>query len=301
MQIKLKRALKTSFDQLGINIRRARNVRPLDLSGYEGMDPISASYEATGRSTLIRVPLNRILTFGLTAFPATISASSPFIRTLTAYHNGACRNYHTSPLQTFYSTYQPKTAAELMGIASPSYSRLRKLPPGAALMSWRPSAPDNLAVERALQVEYDNREHVQGWSYSDGDPFFGPVSLRKGELEFSRLINIYKSISEKGFKVDITGIDNITVVCLVSKGEWRLMIVNSGQHRVAALAALGYETIIVQLQAAEGLGGIIRREEAARWPAVRKGFLTQEEALRVFDRVFEGRQPSVAKKWLEAI
>lgn len=67
--------------------------------------------------------------------------------------------------------------------------------------------------------------------------------------------------------------------------EYRVMI-SRGQHRIAALAAMGAKTAPVRL-----LPKIIARSEASLWPNVDRGFYTVEQAMAVFDRIFEGRQP----------
>ena len=75
--------------------------------------------------------------------------------------------------------------------------------------------------------------------------------------------------------------------------EWAVWIDN-GNHRVSAMASLQYEEVPIILRPRK----TIRRSEADKWPAVREGVMTEEEAREVFDRIFEGRQPAaVSAVW----
>jgi hypothetical protein len=215
------------------------------------------------------------------------------------YHSSCSQSYKGSPLEAFYNCYQPRTAGELFGIEPKSSSVLNKLPPSGAPLPWRPQQPSELVRQRKNQICQDNNEHGAHLSADDGDPFLGPVSSHKGQLEFSRLIRVFESIKKSGFSIDWQGINNINVVGLTSGNKWRAMVSSSGQHRLAALAVLGYETVVVQLESREGLSGIIRREDYMHWPMVQSGVVTECEALATFDRLFSGRQPECANNWLD--
>src|SRR5699024_9180882 len=116
-------------------------------------------------------------------------------------------------------------------------------------------------------------------SHNDGDPFFGPVSNTKGRLEFNRLVRVFNSIKREGQRVDKQGIENIQAICLYdARFKLARYFIVAGQHRVAALSALGYEEIVIQLALGNG-AVIVRRDEAAYWPTVQAGFYSQEEAL----------------------
>lgn len=64
-------------------------------------------------------------------------------------------------------------------------------------------------------------------------------------------------------------------------------IVETGRHRMAALAALGHETAPVWLPSK-----VVRREEVSAWPGVVAGVFTRKDALAIFGRLFAARQPA---------
>ena len=117
------------------------------------------------------------------------------------------------------------------------------------------------------------------------------MSEKKIELELHRLKSISHLIKKNDYQYDLSGNMNINATCLWSDvhNDWRFLI-QGGEHRIAALVALGYTSAIVQTTR-HGLTGIVQRSHAAYWPAVRQGYFTEEEAIKLFDRIFDGRQP----------
>src|SRR5699024_6064950 len=131
-------------------------------------------------------------------------------------------------------------AAEILGIRNPSCRKLLRAPPGGAPWFWGGQEPSEIASARARINASDNREHGVLLGGDHGDPFFGPVSRDKGDLEFRRLTRVYESIKRRGFNVDKDGYNNIRGFCLVSdKHRTSKLMIVQGHHRIAALAALG--------------------------------------------------------------
>lgn len=284
-----KRRIKQWLDHAGISVRSAASVRPVDYTAQHDPDPVAGVYAAGGRSVLLRVPLARCRHLNWHAYSCTSDSPSPFIQTLLQYQSGACTRYADSPLARFYLAVQPQSAAEHMGLSAPSFPELSAIGPGGAIWPWRPVHPAARAARRELEVTVENREHGARFGFGDGDPFYGPVSQRKGELEFRRLIRAFENIKRQGFRVDPYGLDNITVTCLYpdEPNNRCYVVASGGQHRLAALTALGHEDVVVQLSP-EGCGGIIRAGDAEHWPAVRSGYLTIKEATGIFNRLIAG-------------
>lgn len=301
MNVSTKKNIKVGLDRMGVHIKPARNGRPLDLSAEKRIDPVSALYSSEGRDVLIEVPLQKCRTLNLSAFPPVKFGLSPFVQTIQDYYEQQNNKYDGSALREFYNRYSPQSAADLLGLANPSYRQFSTLPPSAAVVPWRTSCPDTEAATRTRQIEQENKEHGLRLASGHGDSLYGPVSDAKGELEFKRLIKIAASIRANGLKVDRRGIDNVTVVALLSGSDWRLFVSSSGQHRLSALAALGFRTAVVQLRVREGAGGLVRRCDADKWAAVRRGLLSECEALSIFDRLFNGHQPASANRWLSQL
>lgn len=298
----IKRTIRKALMKAGISVQRASSYRPADFSNID-IDPISAAHSVCGRGFFIRVPIEKCLHFNMMAFPCHRDSPSPFIRTLREYEDLKCTQYKGSYLERYYTHCQPETAVDMLGFDISRQEELTHLPPSATPLFWVPELPEERARLRPRQLRTENWEHGRRMGSDEGDQFYGPVSQRKGELEFQRLVSIFHSIKDRGHIIDYSGIDTLKVMCLIRDGEYRFMVVQSGQHRIAALSALGYDEIVVHLVPTEGIGGFLRREEAEHWYLVREGILTKEEAESVFDRTFDGKQPPVARveNWRSAL
>jgi len=278
----------------GLRITRA--APPLDLRSTADLHPLAGRYENEARPVLLRVPLARCRHLNWLAFPCTQTTLSPFVQTLFAHTYERCEQYEDSPLARFYGFFQPQNAAQLMGLGEAESPFFASLPPCASPYPWQAQLPQDKAALRAYQVAQDNREHGASFGLSDGDTFFGPVSRRKGQLEFERLVRVHASLRDNGLRIDETGLGNIRVTCLLSQdaSDWRFIVAGGGQHRLAALTALRYDEIVVQWEPGSGL---IRRADAAHWPAVRRAEMSLEQAHEVFDRIFAGRPPKHFPKY----
>jgi hypothetical protein len=112
------------------------------------------------------------------------------------------------------------------------------------------------------------------------------VSAAKGALEIARLNRLLRKISEEGFRL-LPGRTGLCRALILSSGAEHRAVLAIGQHRAAALAALGDDALPVW-----PLPQPVRREEVAAWPGVARGVFSPEAALEIFDRVFDGRQPA---------
>lgn len=255
-----------------------------DFLDEKWRSPIELIYKSNKRKILTKVPINDIRFLGPHGFKAGINSTAPFISTVKEYVDGIVKNYNESSLCTFYSTFQPKSISEYLYLEETKNDILNKLPASGMFLPWKDEDPIVKIDKRAQQVEDDNKEHRSSLKVEGGDPFYGPVSFEKGKLEYSRLINVYSSIAENGFKIDLKGNDNISAIILEDNNRYRYFI-TAGQHRIAALSILNYE--YVPLLIFTGL--IVRRTEVSIWPGVIKGYFTESEALTVFDEIFIGR------------
>lgn len=248
------------------------------------------AYASQARSVLLKVPLERIRTLDLHGFPAHADSHSPFIKTLQDYLEGRCTSYAGSELESFYATCRPKTAAGYLRLLNSENRWLHEMPALAAVAPWHEMNPHAKIKTRPFQIEAENREHGRFLGAVEGNPVYGPVSQKKGQLEFERLARITQEIRRNGWRTDRRGIDNPIVIALLHGDDYRFIISGAGQHRIAALAALEYDEAVVQMQTTRLLGGLVRRSEAKWWPLVSRGWFDEQDARAVFDRIFQGLQ-----------
>ncbi|MCG5526261.1 hypothetical protein LRB11_15195 [Ectothiorhodospira haloalkaliphila] len=271
-------------DRMGVTLARAK---PLDLRGRD-IHPLEAYYLA-GRyqPVLMDVPVSKLRGLGSAAFPCTKDSGHPFIETLLEYESGKVRTYAGSALERFYRSWQPKNAAEYFGFdASSATGQLKDLLPVEAVFPWYNVSPYDMRerYRRELtivhQKNYGNR-FLRNWLEC------GPVDDDFLENEFSRLLAVYSSVMgcyerNSGSDGDITGL-------LMLHEEGWFIHVQSGQHRTAALAALGVDKVPVRLFFR--LPMVVRREEVDYWPNVSNGLFSAHQALIVFDRMRNGFPP----------
>jgi hypothetical protein len=244
-------------------------------------------------SYVLQVPLSRCLNLGPLAFPCGPGHLDPLAATLVAYEEGRCSSYEGSPLEAFFERWQPQTMAEMVGLenAQVSESLLQpargSTPPmpwsgsrGGANAQGRLQRSDLLAVAERVGVAPDELA---------GSIYQGPVSQAFGVVTFERIVAIHASIRDHGFRPGRRGRPHIDGRLLLRDGDHRVLVV-SGKHRVAACSALDYPSLPVQFRPQkEPL--IVRRQDARSWPNVVNGLYDVDQALELFDRMFDGEQP----------
>lgn len=280
------KALQRSLSKVGISVRPASNVRPVDLSSYKDIHPIEAVYLASSKSALIKIPISKCVHMGFNGFSCTGEYVSPYVTTLLEFSKDKSLSYLDSSLYVFYEKFKPSCVAELIRLRNPSYDLFKRLSPSYAIYPWDNISPKQAHVNSIKGNYLQNLSRGESIPALEGDAHFGPVSTRKGQLEFSVLLQLYKSIKKNGLKIDTEGLDNISGVFLCNSEhdfDYTLMV-TAGQHRLAALSALGYKDILVQVSPAAS--SMIRRSEVCFWPGVKNNYFTKNEALEFFDRIF---------------
>ncbi len=87
------------------------------------------------RSALIEVPVAICARSSMRAAPGS-GRRHPFVRTLLAVAGGSCRGYEGSPLQDYFTTFAPRSAADALGL-----SMARRRPHCARCRHWRRFCP----------------------------------------------------------------------------------------------------------------------------------------------------------------
>jgi hypothetical protein len=109
------------------------------------------------------------------------------------------------------------------------------------------------------------------------------IPLSRIEEEFFWLERALDSISEKGYR-PLRYRNFVTALRLVRSDGENAFLLTDGNHRVAAMAALGYKNILIRQPSRYR----VNEADCDRWPGVRSGLYGQEDALRVFGAYFSG-------------
>lgn len=120
-----------------------------------------------------------------------------------------------------------------------------------------------------------NAEYGLGPEY--GVQYYGPAKLEKISLEAKRLDYCLKSISNNGYLPEKGGYPR--GYFLKKDNNYKFHVV-SGQHRIAALAYLGYDSI--HLSFMPNYPRVIDISDCDSWPQVRNNQIKKEDAIKIF-------------------
>lgn len=246
-------------------------------------DPLWAVRRYGARGAIVEVPLRRCRTFGVIGFPPTLESGHPYVLTAGDYLAGRLRGYADSPLKVYYESVQPRTAADLLGLSGTA--ALRQFEALEGDLPWISAPGPQVREKRVRMMAADSAEFGSPLTLDDGWNFIGPVSQAKAELEFRRVLAVVDSIAADGYVVN-DPVDHVSGFLLRASEEY-VAVIWGGEHRIPALAALGYDSVPLLLFPHR----IADRCAVDTWPAVRAGAVDREDALQVFDRIMRGALP----------
>jgi hypothetical protein len=202
----------------------------------------------------------------------------PFVHAASEYLEGRASTYHGSALEGYYSAWQPSEGRAALIGAPDGPDELTRYPAYIIHAPWLKLSPEDrldsisqiIAEENALLGE-------PGLTIKDGYGLQGPVSSRKGELEYLRLLGIVRSLQTNGYDRKF---GDITAQILVRGEEFRFRIVH-GHHRAAALAALGYSSITLVPTM------LVDIDNVENWTQVHSGYWSQSQAIQYFHHHFD--------------
>lgn len=275
----------------------SQNAGPVDFQHLD-MSPEEAIRRSAGLPSLFSIRPEHLRNVGPVTgaayFPCSKDAGNPFVETILQYLENPELDYAESALKLYHDGFQPATIAEALGVEDDGNLHfLLHRPPILTFSPWaRPPIDDwkHHLRRRQYNIDIENRSCGHNLSHEAGHYGFGPVGEAKGKLEIDRLAAIVSSITKNGYQLQ-RGSEAVQVIVLRAGEEYRF-ICSNGHHRMAALAALGYETLPVSL-----VPKVIDRSDMATWPGVRKSVFTPEQALHVFDMFFHGHPPEPALRW----
>jgi len=207
------------------------------------------------------------------------SGYHPFIETLQEHQEGYVQSYEGSALQRYYTGWQPSNAREALIGCPDGPEALTDVPSYAFFLPWLFVNPEQRAemVWKGIQAFYEGNGLEIDTDH--GYLMHGPVSEAFGMLEYQRLLEVYHALRSEGY--DRTHGD--IVVSLYRRGDELRFGVEHGNHRIAAMAALGHDTIPASFISMR----VVDVKDAAHWPQVRNGFWPEASARRYFHHLFD--------------
>jgi len=284
-----KKIVKAPLHAVGLDI--VRRSKPDEESHQENNeppplldDPLEAlCREQGGEPAAFRCPLKHTVTRNALSYSP--DGWHPFVATLRECAVGTNTEYKDSVLRQFYDTHRPKHAAEAVAGFDQFPSAYIKYPAHVyRLAPWRALSVEKIDWVVRSWTNKDRTEHSnmeREWSLDyDGYPYHGPVSRVAGVLEYQRLISVYRSLKSDGYN---RSYGHTNFILLMRGNEYRILNVGQGNHRTAAMAALGHKTVPARFFR----NHVINIDMAQYWPQVRNGLWTEDEAEAYFHHLFD--------------
>ncbi|GAB6059676.1 hypothetical protein [Desulfonatronum parangueonense] len=230
-------------------------------------------------------------------FPPSATAYHPYVLAMKEYLERNIHEYNQSSLKYYFEHVQPRTAAEFAGVSENDHdSKLHWKEAVELDFPWLATPGPQVKSRRFEFMQRDAVQFGKQLTGEDGFNFFGPLSSAKADLEMRRIVLIIGSINKTGYRV--SSIKNHLLGYLLKDDNSYVALPWGGQHRLAALAALGFTHVPMLFHR----NRFTDRTSVNSWPAVASGDFTPEHALHLFDRIIEGRQPRhVEKVWPDVI
>lgn len=251
---------------------RNTNFHPLDVFNKIGN-------KREGTVVLLNIPVSKCRTQIWNTLEVD---KNPFVQTILNYSQDKILDYKSSAINSYYSQYQPRNAAEVLKISN--NTALENSTAAEYVLPWDNHSSEEIIKKRERVALNENRRAGNKLGLSSGYTDFGPVSQKKGEIEFTRLTKIFEAIKKNGYKekpyLNDGGIRGYFLV----DEDW-CFIITSGKHRAYALSAMGYTDIPVIVDTS--FGTVKRKEDIPHWTQVKNGTFTKTETVAFVSKILE--------------
>jgi len=193
-----------------------------------------------------------------------------FVETLREYENNSDLEYKDSFLRKYYDSFQPNNRRD--NYLWEEGGECFPMDHGWLYDPWRSPANPPLRKRR-----FETRK--------GGNHNIGPNTEEFGQAEFRRLIGAYEALKDGGYNPDFFVDGYVTGYLLIRKDDYRF-IASEGQHRIAALAALGYDSFECRFDLKPWTNQTVFYNQAAKWPQVKAGIFTPRLAKMCFEHFF---------------
>ncbi|MGM0396445.1 MAG: hypothetical protein ACQEP4_05255 [Bacillota bacterium] len=193
-----------------------------------------------------------------------------FVETLKQYEENNELSYEDSYLREYYDKFQPRNRRD-------NYLWQEEVECFPMCHGWLFDPWRNPANPPLKERRFETRR--------GGNHNIGPNTQDFGRAEFKRLTRAYDILREAGYNPDFFVDGYITGYLLIKNADYRF-IASEGQHRIAALAALGFEEFLCRFDLKPWTNETVFYNQASKWPQVKAGIFTVSVAKMCFDHFF---------------
>lgn len=183
-------------------------------------------------------------------------------------------------LSDYYRKFQPARFGEIWRAAGLSRQiGVMANQPARHACSWLPwNQPEDTVADMR-----DGVTRAERWSSEDCHAY-GPLTPSQCQQEARRLHGLLVKLGQEGYEPEVNH-DGYLRGQLLVRGDATRFLVLGGQHRIAALMTLGYRQVLAKFQPL--VPKVIDAAQVASWPQVANGTYSTEEALTIFNGIFE--------------
>lgn len=272
----IKRIMKPLFRSIGLEVTGIKS-KPQLPPVYSELEQV-LHLNRIGVQASYECPLDECVI--LNGFSFAKAGWHPFVEAYRDMSSGSGKvNFQGSFLQKYYEKWAPKSSADSIAGFEDSPASLSSIAPFTLHAPWMEACPkDRQALMERIIMDENRVAGCAGMDAWEGYGLHGPVSEMKGQIEFRRLRDIYKSINANGYDRTQGGGD-VTAIGIEYNGKFRFCVMH-GQHRVAAAAALNLKTVPVNITKA------LHYSEISHWPQVYRGFWPEVQAKAFIQHLF---------------
>lgn len=275
----LKQSVRLALSAIGLEVTRKARGQHVPLADIASSALHSVYMVPGGQRAAFMCPLNDCRTiFG---FGFGNENWHPFTAAIEEYAQNTHLRYDGSILHRYYQVWQPSDARHSVVGFFAAPERFGSHPPYAFTPPWHSLSLEDRRAQVSRSCIHDYREHGSPPLDLDvhGYRAFGPASDELGGFEFGRLMRVYKSILSVGYQRVYGDIE----VDVVRRGSDLIFVSGAGQHRRAAMSAIGSEAIPAVIRRPV----VIDTRDVDYWPAVAQGTWTRADALSYVDHLFD--------------
>jgi len=283
---KIKENIIIILDFFGYRLVKNMNYEPIDLR-YLSNNPRALPYfSSADRQVLIDVEFEKGR--GLEVFSLSPESVHPFIVAIKyALDCGDYKNSLKEKMSQYYNMVQPDSASSWLGLDEGEVLALDGEPAWLSLLPWEDNTIHEKRTGRKECAIYDNKEQGENLTIDQGWRNFGPVADSILNLEVNRLYLLMLSIKKNGIlRSDTKGGDIGGIILIKEADDFRWLVEWGGQHRAAAISAMGYKKIAIRVWQ------VVDRNDVDLWPSVQSGVYSKIAALKVFDLIYDGEAAS---------
>lgn len=192
----------------------------------------------------------------------------------------------SSHLRHYINRWNPRNAAERLGLDPAPASPLRRCPAWAIVLPWSPKSIEESTAEQANGRLHDTQQYGKRIPISMGSEAFGPSSDEVIEFCAYRLSHVWTQIFLRGLNPSLGALQVVELKPKTRLGKQSRFYIVSGQHRFAVYSSLRLSRVPCKVVAQVEEGNL------SVWPAVLRGYFSRAEALDVFHRMHSALPPN---------